>query len=42
VVHSRDLLTITPEEILKTEAVLTILGGNVVYDRAGPVATSRH
>lgn len=34
VVHSRDLLTIKPEEILKTEAVMTILGGKVIYERA--------
>jgi predicted amidohydrolase YtcJ len=33
VVHSRDLLTIKPEEILKTEAVFTILGGKVVYEK---------
>jgi predicted amidohydrolase YtcJ len=33
VVHSRDLLTIKPEEILKTEAVLTILGGKVIYEK---------
>ncbi len=33
VVHSQDLLTIKPEEILKTEAVMTILGGKVVYKR---------
>jgi predicted amidohydrolase YtcJ len=33
VVHSRDLLTIRPEEILQTEAVLTILGGRVVYEK---------
>lgn len=31
-VHSRDLLTISPEEILKTEAAMTILGGDVVYE----------
>ncbi len=34
VVHSRDLLTIKPDEILKTEAVMTILGGKVIYERA--------
>ncbi|HZH32965.1 MAG TPA: amidohydrolase [Pyrinomonadaceae bacterium] len=33
VVHSRDLLTIKPEEILQTEAVLTILGGRVVHEK---------
>jgi predicted amidohydrolase YtcJ len=34
VVHSRDLLTIRPEEILQTEADITILGGRVVYERS--------
>jgi hypothetical protein len=33
-VHSRDLLTINPSEILQTEAVMTILGGKIVYERA--------
>jgi predicted amidohydrolase YtcJ len=33
VVHSNDLLTIKPEDILKTEAVMTILGGKIVYER---------
>lgn len=33
-VHSRDLLTIKPEEILQTEAVMTILGGKVIYEKA--------
>ncbi len=32
-VHSRDLLTIKPEEILHTEALMTILGGKVIYER---------
>ncbi len=32
-VHSRDLLTIEPKEILQTEVVMTILGGRVVYER---------
>lgn len=32
-VHSRDLLTINPREILQTETVMTILGGKVVYER---------
>ena len=32
-VHSRDLLTIKPEEILQTEAVMTILGGRIVYEQ---------
>ena len=34
-IHSRDLLAIKPEEILQTEAVMTILGGRVVYERDG-------
>jgi len=33
VVHSRDLLTIKPEEILQTEAAMTIFGGRVVYEK---------
>ncbi|HEY0099931.1 MAG TPA: amidohydrolase [Pyrinomonadaceae bacterium] len=33
VVHSRDLLTIKPGEILQTEAAITILGGRVVYEK---------
>jgi predicted amidohydrolase YtcJ len=33
VVHSRDLLSIKPEEILQTEADITILGGRVVYEK---------
>lgn len=33
-VHSQDLLTIRPEEILKTETVMTILGGRVIYEKA--------
>jgi predicted amidohydrolase YtcJ len=33
VVHSRDLLTIKPEEILQTEPVMTILGGQVIYEK---------
>lgn len=32
-VHSRDLLTIEPKEILQTEVLMTILGGKVVYER---------
>jgi predicted amidohydrolase YtcJ len=32
-VHSQDLLTIEPAAILKTEAVMTILGGELVYER---------
>jgi len=33
VVHSRDLLTIEPKEILQTEVLMTILGGRVIYER---------
>ena len=33
VVHSRDLLTIPPAEILRTEAVMTIFNGEIVYER---------
>jgi hypothetical protein len=33
VVHSKDLLTIEPKEILTTEAVLTIFNGRVVYEK---------
>jgi predicted amidohydrolase YtcJ len=48
-VHSRDLLTIKPEEILQTEAVMTILGGKIVYEsqsahsrrRSRPALSSR-
>ncbi len=32
VVHSRDLLTIPPPEILQTEVVMTVLGGQVIYE----------
>ncbi len=32
IVHSRDLLSIPPQEILQTEVVMTILGGKVVYE----------
>jgi predicted amidohydrolase YtcJ len=33
VVHSKDLLTIKPEEILRTEADITVFNGEVVYER---------
>lgn len=33
VVHSRDLLTIAPREILQTEADITVFDGRVVYER---------
>jgi predicted amidohydrolase YtcJ len=32
-VHTRDLLTIPPAEILQTEAAMTILGGRIVYEK---------
>lgn len=32
VVHSKDLLTIEPKEILTTEAVLTVFNGRVIYE----------
>jgi len=34
VVHSRDLLSVRPEEILLTEPEMTIFDGRVVYERA--------
>ncbi|MDT7542757.1 MAG: hypothetical protein QOE33_2661 [Acidobacteriota bacterium] len=34
VVHTRDLLTIKPEEILRTEAAMTIFDGRVIYEKA--------
>jgi hypothetical protein len=33
VVHSKDLLTIEPKEILTTETVMTIFNGKVVYEK---------
>jgi predicted amidohydrolase YtcJ len=33
VVHSKDLLTVRPAEILHTEADLTVFNGRVVYER---------
>lgn len=33
VVHSRDLLTIAPNEVLQTEADITVFDGKVVYER---------
>ena len=41
VVHSRDLLTIRPEEILQTETVMTILGGRIVYEQSPTPHTTR-
>jgi predicted amidohydrolase YtcJ len=34
IVLSDDLLTIEPEKILDVEVEMTIVGGNVVYDRS--------
>ena len=39
VVHSRDLLTIKPAEILQTEAVMTIFNGQIVYENDDRLAT---
>jgi predicted amidohydrolase YtcJ len=33
VVHTRDLLTVKPEEILQTETALTIFNGRIVYQK---------
>jgi hypothetical protein len=35
VVHTRDLLTVPPAEILNTEAAITIFNGRVVHERGG-------
>jgi predicted amidohydrolase YtcJ len=35
VVHSKDLLAIRPEEILRTEVDVTVFNGEVVYERPG-------
>jgi len=32
-VHSNDLLTISPQEVLRTRAVMVILGGKVIYTK---------
>ena len=32
-VHSQDLLTIQPKEVLNTRAVMVILGGKVIYSK---------
>ena len=34
VVLSKDLLRPNPKDIVKTEVVFTIVGGNVVFDRS--------
>jgi predicted amidohydrolase YtcJ len=34
VVHTRDLLSIAPKDILQTEPEMTVFGGRVVYERA--------
>jgi predicted amidohydrolase YtcJ len=36
VVHTRDLLTIPPEEILQTAAAMTVFNGEVVYEAPAP------
>jgi predicted amidohydrolase YtcJ len=33
VVHTKDLLTVAPKEILETEPELVVLGGQVIYER---------
>jgi predicted amidohydrolase YtcJ len=33
VVLDRDILTINPNEIIEAKAVMTIVGGEVVYER---------
>ena len=33
VVHSKDLLTIEPKEILTTEPVYTIFNGKIIYEK---------
>jgi predicted amidohydrolase YtcJ len=33
VVHTRDLLTVKPEEILQTEAAMTIFNGRIIYEK---------
>ena len=34
-VLSRDIMTVPPREILETEVLLTLVGGEVVYHRDG-------
>jgi predicted amidohydrolase YtcJ len=41
VVHSHDLLTATPEEILQAEPVMTIFAGRVIYERVLNAAPRR-
>ena len=41
VVHSRDLLTAEPEEILQTEADITVFDGRVIYERAAKTRARR-
>ena len=41
VVHSKDLLTIAPGEILQTEADITVFNGRVVYERKGAQTVNR-
>ena len=33
VVHSKDLLTIEPKEILTTEPIFTIFNGKIIYEK---------
>lgn len=35
VVHSKDLLTIEPKEILTTEPIYTIFNGQIIYEKSG-------
>ena len=42
VVHSRDLLTIKPAEILQTEAMMTIFDGKIVYEQTANVGARKH
>ena len=41
VVHSRDLLTIPPREILQTEADIVVFDGQLVYERKSTVVSSQ-
>ncbi|MDQ3088095.1 MAG: amidohydrolase family protein, partial [Acidobacteriota bacterium] len=33
IVHSKDLLTIEPKEILQTEPIYTIFNGQIIYEK---------
>jgi predicted amidohydrolase YtcJ len=41
VVLDRDIMTVAPEDILKTDVVLTVLGGKVIYRKAEAPGTAR-